>query len=112
MPATGKVIIGAGGTLKVGATIGADSVTLTEAQMPAHKHTITDPGHAHGPNGASFVIGGGNPSPANIRADSGSYGVTGTTAAATTGISIDSTGGSKAFDNRQASLALLYCKKD
>lgn len=111
-PASGKVIVGAGGGLKVGATVGADSVALTEAQMPAHKHTITDPGHAHPPNGATFIIGGGNPAPANIRADSGSYGATGITGPATTGISIDSAGGGKAFDNRQASLALLYCKKD
>jgi microcystin-dependent protein len=112
MPATGKVIVGAGGALKVGATVGADSLALTEAQLPAHKHTVTDPGHAHPPNGASFIIGGGNPAPANIRADSGSYGATGITGPATTGISIDSTGGGKAFDNRQASLALLCCKKN
>jgi hypothetical protein len=112
MPAVGKVIVGAGAALKLGATVGADSVALLEAQMPAHKHTISDPGHAHPPNGATFVIGGGSPAPAMIRADSGSYGVTGTTGSATTGITVDSAGGGKPFDNRQASLALLYCKKD
>jgi hypothetical protein len=36
-----KFIAGAGNTYAVGATGGAATVTLTEAQMPSHNHTIT-----------------------------------------------------------------------
>lgn len=60
---TDRFIVGAGSTYAVGATGGAASVTLTEAQIPSHSHTITaygstdsqgyhthtinDPGHTH-----------------------------------------------------------------
>ena len=36
-----RFIVGAGNTHAVGATGGANSVTLTVAQMPAHTHTVT-----------------------------------------------------------------------
>lgn len=40
--------IGAGGSMGLAATGGAQSATLTGANLPAHAHTITDPGHNHG----------------------------------------------------------------
>lgn len=57
----GRFIIGAGGVYNPGDTGGAESVTLTEAQMPAHTHAVNlntdqaaahthgvnDPGHSH-----------------------------------------------------------------
>ncbi len=32
---------------KLGAAGGAETVTLTQAQIPSHGHTVTDPGHNH-----------------------------------------------------------------
>jgi len=42
----GRFIVGAGGTYAQGATGGADTVTLTTAQIPGHTHT--GPSHTHG----------------------------------------------------------------
>lgn len=42
-----KFVVGAGATYDVGDTGGAATVTLTEAQMPSHTHSVTDPGHDH-----------------------------------------------------------------
>lgn len=38
---------GNGSDYTLGVTGGANEVTLTEAQMPAHNHAVTDPGHTH-----------------------------------------------------------------
>jgi microcystin-dependent protein len=46
-----RFIVGAGSTYTQGDTGGAASVTLTTAQLPVHKHTITDPGHTHSTKG-------------------------------------------------------------
>lgn len=46
-----RFVVGAGSTYAVGDTGGADSVTLTAAQMPTHNHTATTAsagGHNHG----------------------------------------------------------------
>jgi hypothetical protein len=55
-----RFVVGAGGSYAVDATGGADSVTLTENQIPSHNHSmnsagdhshstsISDPGHSHG----------------------------------------------------------------
>lgn len=37
----GMFVLGAGGTYDLGATGGSEEVTLTVAQMPEHKHTIS-----------------------------------------------------------------------
>jgi microcystin-dependent protein len=42
-----RFIVMATGNYEVGDVGGADEVTLTEAQMPSHNHTLTDPGHGH-----------------------------------------------------------------
>lgn len=36
-----------GGSGKVGSSVGAAFQTMLTAQMPTHKHTLTDPGHVH-----------------------------------------------------------------
>ena len=45
----GKFIVGTGGTYTIGNTGGADTVTLSEAQMPRHNHNIgvDDNTHSH-----------------------------------------------------------------
>ena len=42
-----KFPIGAGAGMALGATGGANTVTLSTAQLPAHTHTITQVAHAH-----------------------------------------------------------------
>ncbi len=39
--------IGAGGSYAIGTTGGSATKTLTTDEMPAHSHSITDPGHTH-----------------------------------------------------------------
>jgi microcystin-dependent protein len=97
-----RFIVGAGSTYSIGATGGANSVSLTEANIPSHthsfsgsgssseagshSHTINDPGHTHSYQSQTtpFIAGTG-----------GSYSLSATTSStgsATTGISINSAG--------------------
>lgn len=126
-----RFIVGAGTTYAVGATGGANTVTLTEAQIPAHTHTITattdsqgahthtvsDPGHTH-----SYVSPGGT---GTIAGGFGISAIGATTGSAVTGISINSagahthtisataatTGGGTAHENRPPYYALAYIMK-
>jgi len=43
----GYVPMGAGGNNVVGAILGLSAITLTQTNLPAHLHAISDPGHAH-----------------------------------------------------------------
>lgn len=43
-----RFVIGSGNLYATGATGGATTATLSTANLPAHTHTITDPGHLHG----------------------------------------------------------------
>ncbi|HMJ13458.1 MAG TPA: hypothetical protein VK524_18695 [Polyangiaceae bacterium] len=107
--AAGRVVVGSTTGLARGAKLGADQVTLTAAQMPAHAHGVSDPGHAHTvPNVVDYGL-----EPTFVQG--GTQGVGRSPIGSSTnptGITIQSAGGGQAFDNRQASLALLYCKKN
>lgn len=130
-----RFIVGAGsGTYPVAATGGANTVTLTQAQTPAHTHgygpvdvvsggshghTVTDPTHVHSytryntTSGATPTSGVGP-------------GASGTTGASGTGISINtggahthgygptdttSIGGGTSHENRPPYYALCYIRK-
>lgn len=111
-----KFLVGAGSTYAVGATGGAAQVTLTEAQMPSHSHSLSIDAagqHSHGTrleddNGfedGSNQGGVDNTSGAgNIRTtDDGNHTHTGIASA---------TGGGQPFENRPPYFALaLICKK-
>jgi microcystin-dependent protein len=78
-----------------GQRAGAESATLTVAQLPAHSHTITDPGHAHGAAGANVFITAGGPAGTNPGVGLGSsFNYTAATTSSTTGITgTNNTGG-------------------
>lgn len=133
-----RFVVGAGSTYAVGNTGGANSVTLTESQIPAHTHvittsgsaatagahthTLTDPGHAHSDVRYQSLLGG---------LSGGGSGWAGTTnvntASATTGITMASagdhthvitvtataasTGGGQSHENRPPYFALAYIMK-
>ena len=97
-----------GSATQTATTGGANSLTLTESQMPTHTHTVTDPGHTH----EIYRNQGG----------SGSYKVMDyytknkyeppyITNSATTGITNANTGGSTSFDNQPAFLEMQYIIK-
>jgi microcystin-dependent protein len=56
-----QFIVGAGKTYAVGATGGANTVTLTAEQMPPHKHVLNDPGHPHGVSDPGHLHGADDP---------------------------------------------------
>ena len=93
----GKFVVGyhdGNGDYDVGDTGGAETVTLTTAQIPSHKHTTNiDGGHViPGNGGSSFPYGG-----------AGTY--------ASTVFSMNNTGGGGAHENRPPFYALCYIMK-
>jgi microcystin-dependent protein len=111
-----RFVVGAGSTYAVGATGGADSVTLTTSQIPSHNHTatststVTDPGHSHTYKGQT---GSGGSGVSSRDAEN----TTLTTNSATTGISVSTstsignTGGGSSHENRPPYYALCYIMK-
>ena len=93
----GKFVVGyhdGNNDYDVGDTGGAETVTLTEAQIPSHKHTTNiDGGHViPGNGGSSFPYGG-----------AGTY--------SSTVFSMNNTGGGGAHENRPPFYALCYIMK-
>lgn len=74
------------GTAALGTTGGANSITLTTSELPAHSHTITDPGHDHTTFAASSTNTTGT--------DPGAVTSGGTTGTSTTGITGTNSAGS------------------
>jgi len=80
-----RFIVGAGSSYAVGATGGADSVTLSTAQIPAHSHTGSTGSagsHDHTYSGTSDTDGGHTHAFSATTGSSGSHSHTGTTSAA------------------------------
>jgi len=134
-----KFVVGAGATYAVGDTGGADTVTLSVAQMPSHTHTVAgttaadgihthfvnDPGHSHTYTTMYFLTAGAaGGGPANTAGSRTTAVATSTTASAT-GVSIvtggahvhslsgttTSIGSGSAHENRPPYFALCYIQK-
>jgi microcystin-dependent protein len=118
-----RFVVGAGSTYSVDDTGGASTVTLTEANLPAHKHTasstststVSDPGHAH-PYSRTGAYYGTPTSPYSHPA--GGF-QTVNTSSSTTGISVSTstttttsnTGSGTAHENKPPYYALAYIMK-
>ena len=98
-----------GQSTQTAATGGADSLTLTTAEMPSHTHTVTDGGHAHS---TIKRLGGGGAAVITNSASAQGYDRTNPVGGtSTTGITNANTGGGGGFDNRPAYLEMQYIVK-
>jgi microcystin-dependent protein len=113
--ALGRALIGAGAAgsgltaRAIGHAVSSEEThTLITAEMPAHTHGLTDPGHLHTyAQPTSGVVQASSGSP--LTADTGT--TTANTSTATTGITIASVGSGTAHNNMQPSLALTIMIK-
>lgn len=124
----GRVLRGVAATGEaVGALLGADSVTLTVAQLPAHTHTVTlseHEGHAHAvygagghlghfpgsefdaPAGSTLGLAAWNSGGANLGDHSHDMSIEGMGKPHT--VTVGNTGSGSAVDNRQASVGVNW----
>lgn len=91
--------VGAGGSTitVVGEQHGAPTHTLNTGQLPAHNHGVTDPGHVHTKTVRGSGTAGGTVNHVNAPLQT-TLSSNWQTDSATTGISIDNTGGGGSFD--------------
>ena len=123
-----RFIVGAGSNYNPGDTGGADSVTLTEAQMPQHNHGVNDPQHNHGINDPGHKhttddyvgrsgyaeprnFGVGTDGNANSSGDTNTKTTGITIQNAGTGITIQNAGSGNSHENRPPYYALCYIMK-
>jgi len=90
-----------------GATGGADSLTLSESQMPSHTHSINDSGHTHTTQG----VNDDSSTSKTKWYQSQNNGYYPNTGSATTGITLNTAGSSSSFDNRPSYLEVLFIIK-
>nr|DAF66323.1 MAG TPA: tail collar fiber protein [Caudoviricetes sp.] len=88
----------------VGSAGGAQTHTLTVAQMPLHGHPVNDPGHTH--------LGGANTSSPGVNypgtGPNPFFGGQSPTGASLTGITVQQTGGGGAHNNMQPSIIMNF----
>lgn len=115
----GRFVVGSGqgsglSNRIVGDTGGQEEVALTTAEMPAHTHGINDPGHSHTWTASRQLAGTDDNNNASelSRGDRATQDIMSkTTSVETTGITIQSEGGSTAHENMPPFYALAYIMK-
>jgi len=106
---SGKFILGyQNSTYSIGTTGGQAQVTLNINEIPAHNHTINDPGHLH--QYATFQGAGHEASDTNQSQQNcvRQINATGKTTVNQTGITINNTGGNGAHNNMPPYYVLAY----
>lgn len=89
-----------GGATTLGATAGEAAHANTIAELPAHGHTPTDPGHAHNMPAPAVTTAGGT---GVLNTSGSSQATAAATSSATTGLTIGTTGSGSAHNNVQPS---------
>lgn len=103
---------GASTNYGVGDKFGRPFVTLTPNEIPAHSHSVNDPGHSH--NIQLFKNdsrGGDQQDTAYLRNNTGAGPATVSSNAASTNITIGNTGGGLAHENRDPSVGAVWIVK-
>ena len=95
-----RFIVGSGSTYSIGNTGGADSVKLTEAQMPSHRHYYTGDDQLWNANDTAYGIG--------RKAQVGGYDANSTTSGNAWVYMTSETGGDQAHENRPPYYALAF----
>jgi hypothetical protein len=103
----GRMLLGESGGHANGTTGGAETHTLTAAQMPTHSHGVSDPGHTH--TVASVGNTGSGSSGALQQFDGGNIATN--TGSSTTGISLGSTGGGQPHNNMPPFITVMTWKR-
>jgi len=103
----GTIGTGAGLTARsLGASVGAETHTLTTSEIPAHSHGVTDPGHTH--TVGNTVNVNGTDTPDGLDSSAGEIDAntlfTTTSSSATTGITIQNTGLGNPHNNMQPTI--------
>ena len=109
-------IIGAGTGLTsrtLGASVGAETHTLTTSEMPVHNHGITDPGHTHGYINHDGNQGVNTLTTQDTAADEFNY--NSSTGSSTTGITVNNAGGGNPHNNMQPTIFIsnvfIFCSQ-
>lgn len=93
----------AGYSITPGTKKGAYTDTLVASTIPAHTHSVTDPGHTHN---YTRIDLGSHPGGSNVSRPQTQ--TTAATTSSTTGISLGSTGGSQPHNNTQPSIGCSF----
>lgn len=115
--AQGRVLVGkapSGTFSTLGATMGAETVAISTAQMPTHNHSIYDPGHTHSIEsqaGGYDAVGWSDEG--YQRSNNDHYTIVNNRNCTTayTGISTQNAGSGQAHNNIQPSLVAMYWRR-
>lgn len=117
--ASGRLTASATGGISastIGNTGGEQAHALIIAELAAHNHGINDPGHVHGPGSLSTInnvftpdFGGPNQLATGSSVQATGVAITGNTASATNGLSMNNTGSGNGHNNVQPGIVQLPC---